>query len=311
MANQVGVRLTGIVGLAFLLNLILCSTSAHAQVAAPAGTLVVAEIVGEFPYVYAQPDFDSPMLQTLKPGTFYNVSKQQYAYGFHRIMLAGNKVAFISSSEFKLVSSQYAQKKRALQANPKLAADQQAKQNEERKQREVNSRPMYISRYQGLIVEMQNFTEDTMSKTHNELLTFFGYRSVGYNTLFSGEMSTDTSVIVHTGAPDYYKDITGNAAAGWVVNAHFTFDTVSPISHDGVFSYGFGPMFKYSHFETYLKNVNGPGTTAYTLDDMTLGVLFRVGAGARWNAISLRGDLKYYIESSRYASVNVSTLYAF
>lgn len=272
---------------------------------------VIAEVTGEFPYAYAQPDFDSPVVANLKPGTFYYVSKQQFAYGFHKVQLQKNQAAYISSSEIKIVTAEYVQQKRKHKNNPK-AAEQEAKEAKAEEKKAVqNSKSISQSRYRGLIIEQQNYTEDTMSKTRTEAVTFFGYRVVGNNTLFSGEMSTDAAVLVSMGAPKYYQEITGNSAAGWIINTHFTFDTLVPLSHAAVYSYGFGPMAKYSHFETNLKSSVGSGTTSYVLDDLTLGVLLRLGLGVKWNSISLRSDIKYFIESKQYMAINISTLFVF
>ena len=50
MADKVGI------GFAFLVALLLAAPS-NAQ-------SVIAEIVGEFPYAYAEPDFDTPVIAT-------------------------------------------------------------------------------------------------------------------------------------------------------------------------------------------------------------------------------------------------------
>ncbi len=272
---------------------------------------VIAEVVGEFPYAYEQPDFDSPVIANLKPGTFYYVSKQQYPFGFHKVQLQKNKAAYVSSSEIKIVSADYIKQKKKFKNDPKAAADELVKEKQEQEEKATNQKPIYASRYRGLIIENQNFTEDTMSKTRSAPLLFFGYRQVGYNTLFSGEMSTDAAILFHSGAPEYYQDITGYTAGGWIVNAHFTFDMIVPMGPSRMLSYGFGPMLKYSHFETFLKNTSGAGSTSYTLDDLNLGAVLRVGVAVRWGSVSIRSDVKYFIESTRYVGINLSTLFVF
>ncbi len=272
---------------------------------------VIAEVVGEFPYAYEEPDFDSQVVANLKPGTFYYVSKQQYPFGFRKVQLQKNKAAYVSSSEIKIVSADYIKQKKKFKNDPKAAAEEIAKEKKEQEEKTTSQKPIYASRYRGLIIENQNFTEDTMSKTRSGPLLFFGYRQVGYNTLFSGEMSTDAAILFHSGAPGYYQDITGYTAGGWIINAHFTFDTIVPMGPSRMLSYGFGPMIKYSHFETFLKNSAGSGSTSYTLDDLNLGAVLRVGVGVRFGSISLRSDVKYFIESTRYVGINLSTLFVF
>ncbi|OYZ11250.1 MAG: hypothetical protein B7Y39_19715 [Bdellovibrio sp. 28-41-41] len=289
---------------------------AKPQVQAQQGQSLIAEITGEYPYVYADPDFDSPVIATIKPGTFYYVSKQRFVYDFHRIRLAKNQDGYISSSEIKIVTAQYVQnRKKKGNAAADSTADTDpgtgAETKPVKKEKKKLTKPIYISRYQGLIVEQQNYIEDTMSNTRSDNVLFFGYRLVGFNTLFSGEMSTDLAVLYHSGAPAYYEKITGRPTSGQILNAQFTFDTIIPLAHNFMASYGFGPMIKYSHFEVSLKNPAGVGNDAYVLDDMNFGVLFRLGAATRIGVIGLRADVKYYIESKQYVGINVSTLYEF
>tara|TARA_B110001454_G_C12723278_1_gene436213 strand:- start:11523 stop:12437 length:915 start_codon:yes stop_codon:yes gene_type:complete len=277
---------------------------------------LIAEIGGEFPYVYAQPDFDSPVIATLKPGTFYYVSKQKFVYDFHKIRIGKNQDGYISSSEIKIVTAQYVQnRKKKGKTDPAAETDAAtqvaAEKKPAKKEAKKTSKPIYVSRYQGLIVEQQNYIEDTMSNTRSDNIMFFGYRLVGFNTLFSGEMSTDLAVMYHSGAPAYYEKITGRSTSGQIINLQFTFDTIIPLAHSFMASYGFGPMIKYSHFEVSLKNPAGVGYDTYVLDDMNFGVLFRLGAATRLGVIGLRADVKYYIESKQYVGINVSTLYEF
>lgn len=279
---------------------------AQAQpVATPQAPTVIAEIVGEYPYVYAQPDFDSPVFATLKTGTYYRVSKQQFDLGFHRISFAKGKNGYISSSEIKIVT------KPLVRQSKQKSASGHVRVNEKKEVKKKPTKPIYISRYQGVIFEQQNYIEDTMSKTRSDNILFFGYRLVGFNTLFSGEMSTDLAILYHSGAPGYYEKITGQPTSGQIINMQFTFDTIIPLAHSFMASYGFGPMIKYSHFQVSLKNPAGFGNDSYVLDDMNFGVLFRLGAATRIGIFGLRADVKYYIESKQYIGVNVSTLYEF
>lgn len=276
---------------------------AHAQpVAPPQAATIVAEIVGEYPYVYAQPDFDSPVLTTLKTGTYYRVSKQQFDLGFHRVRFAKDKDGYISSSEIRMNSAPSAKKK---------PAPGDEKNDVKKEPKKKTTKPIYVSRCQGVIFEQQNYIEDTMSNTRSDNIMFFGYRLVGFNTLFTGEMSTDLAILYHSGAPAYYEKITGRPTSGQIINVQFTFDTIVPLAHDFMASYGFGPIVKYSHFQVSLKNPGGVGDDSYVLDDMNFGVLFRLGVATRLGIFGLRADVKYYIESKQYVGVNLSTLYEF
>ncbi|MBL7543573.1 MAG: SH3 domain-containing protein [Bdellovibrionaceae bacterium] len=267
------------------------------------------QIIGEFPYVYAAPDFDAPVIANLKPGSDVQVSKQQFGIGFHRILVGAGKIGYISSSEVRLLNAPI-----PVAANKKKNSgsfDNQDTIDEKKSKKKESTKNIVFSRFQGLIYEAQNYVEDTMAKTRGANLGFIGYRVVGMNTIFSGEMSTDFTIMMHSGAPKYYEDITRVSATGGVLNTHFTFDTIVPVSHNFMASYGFGPMMRYSHYEVSMKSAAGFGNQSYVLDDMTLGVLFRLGVGLRIGIISFRSDIKYYIESKQYASMNLSTLFEF
>jgi hypothetical protein len=116
--------------------------------------------------------------------------------------------------------------------------------------------------------------------------------------MFSGDLRTDAEFLFHSGAPDYYQQTTGNGAAGWIFIADFVFETAMPQSKWHMVTFGFGPMFKYSHFEVALtenaKEVN------YSLDDMALGAVFDLGLAFRVSSYALRFNAKYYWEKTKY-----------
>lgn len=277
-----------------------------------------AKAIGEYPYVYAQPDFNAPVLAELERGKNYVISKQKFSELFYKVSVKPGLVGYVSDVEVQVQGQ-------ALRGNVndptvKKNPDNKSnliKKNAKQKPSVVQAskpdtrKPFYATRYRGLIVESMSYAEDTMSKHRTENLTFFGYRVCGFNTMFSGEMSTDASILLFFGAPKYYQEITGQPATGWILHTDFTFDTLYPQGKNHLISYGFGPMFKYSHIVASLKNTTNSYNTDYPMDDMNLGVLFRLGLAFRVNNLSIRSDVKYYIEAQRYFAINLSTLFAF
>lgn len=276
-----------------------------------------AKAVGEYPYVYAQPDFNAPVLAELERGKNYVISKQKFSELFYKISVKPGLVGYVSDVEVQIQNSGGVRPKTNPNSVNKKTVNKKTNPRSSVKKEVVTPPkpdtrlPFYATRYRGLIVENMNYAEDTMSKHRTANLTFFGYRVCGFNTLFSGEMSTDASVLVYFGAPKYYEEITGQPASGWIIHTDFTFDTLYPQGKNHLISYGFGPMFKYSHLVASLKNTTNAFNTDYPMDDMTLGVLFRLGIAFRINNMSLRSDVKYYIESQRYFAYNLSALFAF
>lgn len=277
-----------------------------------------AKAIGEYPYVYAQPDFNAPVLAELERGKNYVISKQKFSELFYKVSVKPGLVGYVSDVEVQVQGQVSAsgvqshaggpQASKAILQTKKKVAKQQVSVSPSKPD---NRKPFYATRYRGVIVENMSYAEDTMSKHRTESLTFFGYRVSGFNTMFSGEMSTDASILVFFGAPKYYQEITGQPATGWILHTDFTFDTLYPQGKNHLISYGFGPMFKYSHIVTSLKNTTNAYSTDYPMDDMNLGVLLRLGIAFRINNMAIKSDVKYYMEAQRYLAFNLSALFAY
>jgi outer membrane protein W len=66
-------------------------------------------------------------------------------------------------------------------------------------------------------------------------------------------------------------------------------------------TYGFGPMFKYTHYEVTLLSNTTNKEISYSLDDMALGAVFDVGLHFRLaDTYALRFNVKYYWEKTQY-----------
>jgi outer membrane protein W len=66
-------------------------------------------------------------------------------------------------------------------------------------------------------------------------------------------------------------------------------------------TFGFGPMFKYSHYEVSLNALQNAKQATYSLDDMVFGAVFDVGLAFRIaDTYALRFNVKYYWEKTKY-----------
>jgi hypothetical protein len=240
-------------------------------------------VIADEAQVYKDADFDAPVMATLHQGEIYSISTSKKG-PFFKIRLKPGVTGWIADSEIRPGAIKLKDAK----------ADENAEQSEEANER--SRKPFFATRYRGISVDMINFTEDTMGGERNAQTMFYGLKFNGYNTLFSGDIYTESNLIFHVGAPSYYGDYTGEAGSGFVFLADFLFQTVLPRSPNFLFYYGFGPMFKYSHFDLKLPGV----ADAYTADDMTLGVIFDLGVAFRMDRVTLRPDVKYYWEKSSY-----------
>ncbi|WP_374028860.1 SH3 domain-containing protein [Bdellovibrio bacteriovorus] len=247
-----------------------------------------ATVMLEGALVYQDADFDAPVISTLKRGGVYSVSTKKKG-PFYKIRLKPGTTGWIADTDVK-------------PGVIKLAEPEKNQPSEEKKDK--RRKPFFASRYRGLDIEMINFTEDTMGEERSASMIFYGVKFNGFNTMFTGDIYTDANIIFAPSAPSYYADETGKSADGFIFIADFLLQTVLPKGKSMLFYYGFGPMFKYSHFNLELPN--GTKTISYSADDMSLGAVFDLGMAFRLGPVSLRTDAKYYWERSRYYGLGLN-----
>lgn len=249
-----------------------------------------ATVILDGALIYQEPDFDSPVINTVKRGTVYSISKNKKG-AFYKIRLKPGSLGWISDTDLQL-------------GVVKLAEPKAKKEVEKKKKK-----PFHATRYRGPTVDFINFTEDTLGTERAQMMPFYGIKFSGENTLFDGEIYTDASILFHFGAPGYYEEYTHKPADGYVFLVNFLLQTVLPQSKTHLFYYGFGPMFRYSHFNIDVPN--GTDTLTYSADDMTLGAVFDLGLAFRFGSWSLKTDARYYWERTKYYGYGLSLGYEF
>lgn len=256
-----------------------------------------AQIVNQGALVYKDADFDAPILAELKAGQSYAISIKKRG-PFYKIRIKTGVTGWIADNDVRLstVASPVGQ------AGPgKTAKGENTPASKSEKKSEAPARPLkpfYSSRYRGPVVSYLTYNENSMGAIRSQNMPFYGFKVAGPNTMFSGDFRTDAEFLFRSGAPDYYQSATGRAASGWIFITDFIFETAMPQSKWHMVTYGFGPMFKYSHFEVGLtesgKEIN------YSLDDMSLGAVFDLGLAFRTGKYALRFNTKYYWEKTKY-----------
>ena len=246
-------------------------------------------IVNDGALIYQDASFDSPVINTLKRGQVFNISTGKKG-PFYKIRLKPGSLGWVADTDIKPGVHNFKPTKKE---KPKVTSLDRAKK-----------RPFSRQRYRGPVLEYVTFQETTMSKTRRDPLLFYGFKWSGPNTLFDGDIYTDANVLFHYGAPKYYADITGKSADGWIILANFLFETFLPQGRDVGIFYGFGPMFKYSHFNLTART--GSTDLTYAADDMSIGAVFNLGVAARFGEYDLRLDGKYYWEKEKYPSLGVA-----
>ncbi|WP_413287904.1 SH3 domain-containing protein [Bdellovibrio sp. HCB337] len=255
-----------------------------------------AIVVNQGALVYKDADFDAEVVGQLKAGQVYDVSLKQKG-PFYKIRLKPGLTGWIADNDIRLSKGGKAAAAKTPEKDAKKTDKPADDKNSFLEKKRVKS--FYSSRYRGPILAYLSYAENTMGKVRTSNMPFYGVRVAGPNTMFSGDFRTDAEFLFHFGAPKYYEKGTGYPANGWVFLTDFTFETASPQSKWHMLTYGFGPMFKYTHYEVTL--LQSGKEVSYSLDDMTLGAVFDLGLHFRIaNTYALRFNVKYYWEKTQY-----------
>ncbi len=250
-----------------------------------------AQVVNQRALVYKDADFDAPILTEVKAGQFFAVSVKKRG-PFYKIRLKAGVTGWIADNDVRVSSGMDSTKAVPLKTAKKPEPPPRP------------LKPFYVSRYRGPTVSYLTYNENTMGQVRSQNMPFYGFKVAGPNTMFSGDFRTDAEFLVHFGAPDYYQTATGHPASGWIFVTDFIFETAMPQSKWHMVTFGFGPMFKYSHLEVGLtesgKEIN------YSLDDMALGAVFDLGLAFRTGKYALRFNTKYYWEKTKYWGFGVT-----
>lgn len=264
-----------------------------------------AFITADEAFVYEKPDFDSQIIGAAIKGEVYSVSRGKRG-AFHKIRLKPGVLGWVSEVDFKVVSE--AQAKQLQQRKKQVATSSKKKSKGESSSgaKIKRNKPINECAYWGPTVHWASFTENTMGAKRSDALFFLGARLSGPGTLFWDETFTDASLALAWGAPKYYQKVTGRSADGWILLADYLYIMDFPQSRRLMSFIGFGPMFRYSHFNVSLPQEGVSRDLSYSLDDMALGAVFAGGFAYQMGNNALRIDAKYHWEKQAYFGAGVS-----
>lgn len=278
-----------------------------------------AVITVEESFVYEKPDFDSQIIGTAEKGKVYSISKGKRG-PFHKIRIKPGFVGWISEIDLKISGaggkSTGARPKKSTasakaSANKKSEKKSISEDSDSGQSRIRRKKPVNQTRYWGPALQYMNFTENTMGKKRTEPLLMYGVKLSGPGSLFLGGTSTDANLLFYWGAPGYYSTGTGRPADGWMILTDFLYLVEFPQSRQLMSFVGFGPMFRYSHFNVTLPQAGSNTPLTYSLDDMVLGAAFNGGIAYQAGPYALRLDGKYYWEKQQYFAGGVSFQFEF
>lgn len=272
------------------------------------GANLRALITAEEAHIYEKPDFDSQIIGAASKDKLYAVSRGKRG-AFHKIRLKPGVVGWISEVDFKILSEDQAKalqrdkREESSASSSKSKADQKSNSTAKVKK----SRAIHESSYWGPLLHWASFTENTLGAKRSDSLLFFGARRSGPGTLFLDRTFTDASLALSWGAPKYYQRVTGRSADGWVVLADYLYIADFPQSRRLMSFLGWGPMFRYSHFNAALPQEGvSSKDVSYSLDDMALGAVFAAGFAYQLGDRAVRIEGKYHWEKQQYFGAGLS-----
>lgn len=260
-----------------------------AQNKAPVGT-----VLNDGAIVYKAPSFDAPVLGYLKSGKTYSISSKLFEGAFYKILVKKGVIGYIADTDIST-------NKKTIETMKD--AREQAKKEFEAEQTGRPAKSFAQSQFGGLGYRFLDYRERTLGGMKKGHVPMIGMSLFGPGMFLGVESAFN--VLMSSGAPDYYKEITGQATSGFLLLMDMTFETVFPQSQNVVTHIGFGPMLRYNKYNVQI------GTTPYSLEDATIGLVLGVGGAVRMGRVALRGDLKYHHEVTQYWGAQLSLQYGF
>jgi hypothetical protein len=241
---------------------------------------VAAFVQVERAQIYEKPDFDSKVIGALRGGTNVRVSKGvagQY-YKFHKVRV-GHRFGFISDVDVKIGSRHLAGAK----GRKPSSASRRARK----------TKPVYFSRFIGVLVGQMEFKEEIAGVDAKENLLIYGLKITGPDVLINGPIM-DFNLALHYGAPSYYDKLSTIRPSGFVLLTDALF--LLPIfpRQNFTFLFGVGPMLSYASFQ-----VANSGR-AQSLSTLNVGLSTMLGSVVRFGGVGLRLEGKYMIEKQSY-----------
>jgi hypothetical protein len=306
-----------------------------------------AQIVGEFPYVYTEPNFDSEIIAELVPGDQFTISQAKRG-PFHRILLKPGLQGWISESEIKITSNKAlppVQKK----VSPKSAPKSRVQGSKELKPRgapktKTGKKPS-VKKKSASPKEGDEpgdiffDADDDISDLENsraqrkKLMLYDRHMGLAIDTV---QFTEDTMGGVRTAPLTFFGFRMAGAETLFdgivTADTHLLFAPNAPSYYRSVTGEGASGFAMLGHFQLLTQNAisrdviyhygfgpmlkyssfqlkrNGQNFTA---DDVALGAVFGLGLGFRFGPWALRPDFKYYWERSRYWSLGLGILWSY
>jgi hypothetical protein len=275
---------------------------------AQTASLYRAEVVAEEALVYSKADFDAPILDSLKKGEVFEISRRLYG-AFHAVRLRSGKVGFIADSDVRPLGKKSQNRRGGLSAQSEAKADVKADVKAQAKT-PIKKKPDANSKTVGGTLMSLRFREDTMGLRPTDQMPFFGLRLSGPDLVVAGPVLTDINFLISGRAPNYYSEVSSGGASGYAFLVDFALEMPNKLNRL-VWSYwGFGPFVKYSRWQTSIENLNS-ANSVYVMEDMALGLKLQAGLLFHLGGAKLRLEIPYYWEKMHHSGLALSVQFPF
>lgn len=249
-----------------------------------------AKVVGETVEVYSDADFDSEVIDEVYKNESYLISNKVYG-PFYRIKLKNGKIGYIVDYELDIEGKGRIKEtdfdELELKGFPEMP-------NTNPDEVDPEEQDVFGYVYNGPLVSMINFHEDTMGSGQIDNLTAFGYKSIS---------TFAWSAMASFNAPRYYSEPMGYSAKGFKLWADYGFS--NEVAQFPTASIRFSGNF-FSHISAL--QVSTPART-YDLQDITMGINIEMGLLKKFKKFAVDTSIKYYFDKSNYAAVGISLLF--
>lgn len=252
-----------------------------------------AKIVSSEVEIYADADFDSEVLTSVREGEIYFISDKTYG-PFYRIKLKNGKVGYIVDYELDIEGKGRLQEKdldvlmfERMSRDNKKMDDHLDEQTEEAQ--------LFGKPYMGPMIQFINYHENTMGGDQVDDLWALGYKKIS---------DFSWSVIGSFGAPKYYADKTGGRTTG--LNLWGDIGVSSQVVNFKNSGIRFGGSL-FTHISLIQLETS---QRKFDLHDLTLGLALETG----WlyqitSKYVFELYLKYYFDKTNYAGLGCSFLF--
>lgn len=280
----------------FILTLLFCHFGFAEHIRAVRG-----QVGGAPATVYTNPDFDSPVVEELAPGTKIPISTKQFSGGggmglFHKIKTPSGKLGYVADNEVVLPKGTKLDSPKGAKGLSKEMPIRRSKKSVEVEQPEDKQRKsIYLTRYVGGTFALVDYTEKFPgAKLHAET-PFIGLRMTGPGALFNGP-PIDFNLQISPMAPSYLKKLSGHNGNGFLLMTDLMLNLPLYDKPHYLLYYGLGILLNFSDYKVQVGN----GT--YNSQDLRLGVDFDFGYAYRFSHFVVRADIKAYVEKTFYLS---------